>query len=63
MRVEDSFINITYSSALEIYERLCTEMSFNKMIELYKLIQHKMTYLDDKVVDKCEVMRNEKNTK
>lgn len=54
-----TLIAVKKVSALDLYEVLCREMSFNNMIELYKLIQYKMTYLDDKCVDRCEVANYE----
>ena len=32
---------------IDIYDVLCHELSFNDMIEVYRLIKHKMTFLDD----------------
>ena len=46
---------ISEMNAIEIYNILCKELNFNTMIELYKLILHKMTYLEDKPVNYCEV--------
>ena len=40
-------IDIDRISAEDLYEYICARMSFNKVIQLYKLLQHKMTYLDD----------------
>ena len=38
---------VSNMSADDLYEILCKELSFNKMIELYKLIKHKMEFLND----------------
>ena len=39
---------VSMMTSIELYEILCRELSFNGMIELYKLIKHKMEFLDDK---------------
>ena len=39
---------VSMMPAIELYEILCRELCFNEMIELYKLIKHKMEFLDDK---------------
>lgn len=44
---EDIFINQKEISAIDLYEVLCDNFTFYKMIELYKLIKHKMEFLDD----------------
>lgn len=49
----NTYYDIKNMSGREIYEALCRELSFNKMIELERLIQHKMNFLDDEVYDKC----------
>lgn len=38
---------VSIMSAYDLYEVLCKELNFNKMIELYKLIKHKMDFLND----------------
>lgn len=45
---------ISGMSVDDLYEVLCKELNFNKMIELCKLIKHKMEFLDDEPKDeKC----------
>lgn len=49
---------VSMMDADDLYEVLCKELSFNKMIELYKLIKHKMEFLDDKprmTIGYCEL--------
>ena len=53
---------ISQMSPHDLYVVLCDELSFYKMIELYKFIQHKMQYLEDKIYDNvgCQLDRDEK---
>ena len=45
-----TFYAISEMSAIEIYNILCKELNFNKMIELHKLILYKVTYLEDEPI-------------
>lgn len=38
---------ISMMKPVDLYDVLCNELSFDKMIELYKLIKHKMEFLAD----------------
>ena len=38
---------ISMMNGYDLYEILCKELSFNEMITLYKLIKHKMEFLND----------------
>lgn len=38
---------ISVMKPVDLYDALCKELSFNKMVELYKLIKHKMEFLTD----------------
>ena len=49
-----NFYAISEMNAIEIYNILCKELNFNTMIELHKLILHKMTYLEDEPINYCE---------
>ena len=51
------FYAISEMRAIEIYKILCKELNFDTMIELYKLILHKMTNLADEPVNYCEPAR------
>lgn len=42
-----TYYDIKKMHARQMYEVLCRDMSFNSMIELYKLIQFKMNFLRD----------------
>ena len=48
IEIDKTAYAVSLMSADDLYEVLCKELSFNKMIELYKLIKHKMEFLDDK---------------
>lgn len=56
--IEDkTFYDIKGMSAREVYDILVNDLSFYKMIELYRLIKHKMEYLTDDMYDymaRCE---------
>ena len=52
--LKSKFYAISEMNAIEIYNILCKELNFNTMIELHKLILHKMTYLEDKPINYCE---------
>ncbi len=47
MNEDKTYYVVSEMSAYELYKVLCKELSFNTMIELYKLINHKMQFLDD----------------
>lgn len=44
---DKTYYEVSTMNAYDLYEVLCEEMSFGRMIELYKLIKHKMEYLND----------------
>ena len=48
IEIDKTVYAVSLMSADDLYEVLCKELSFNKMIELYKLIKHKMEFLYDK---------------
>lgn len=48
IEIDKTAYAVSLMSADDLYEVLCKELSFNKMIELYKLIKHKIEFLDDK---------------
>ena len=48
MNEDKLYYVVSEMSADALYEVLCKELSFNKMIKLYKLIKHKIEFLDDK---------------
>ena len=53
-------VDIETISARELYDLICANMSFNRVIELYRLLQHKMTNLDDEpVYTISSIYRNE----
>lgn len=54
---EGTWYCIENMGAYEIYDVLCKKCSFEKMIILYKLIKHKMEYLDDEVRNYCNEER------
>ena len=47
IEIDKTAYAVSLMSADDLYEVLCKELSFNKMIKLYKLIDYKMKYLDD----------------
>ena len=47
MNEDKTYYAVSELSAYKLYEVLCKELSFNTMIELYKLINYKMQFLDD----------------
>lgn len=47
IEVDKNAYVISLMGANDLYETLCKELSFDKMIKLYKLIKHKMEFLDD----------------
>lgn len=49
---------ISEMDAEQLYSVLCAELSFNKMIKLYSLIQYKMTNLDDKPKPLVDIFRD-----
>lgn len=49
IEVDKNAYVISMMSGYELYKILCKELSFNEMIELYSLIDHKIKYLDDVV--------------
>lgn len=44
---DKTYYEVSTMTAYELYEVLCNKMSFGRMIELYKLIKHKIEYLND----------------
>ncbi len=54
-KVQPTYYAISEMDAIKIYEILCKELNFNTMIELHKLILHKMTYLNDEPVNYCKL--------
>ena len=57
---QPTFYAISEMNAIEIYNILCKELNFNTMIELHKLILHKMTYLEDKPLNIVNLQRKVK---
>ena len=47
----NTYYDLKSMTARAIYEVLTRELSFNKMIEIAKLIQHKINFLDDECYD------------
>ena len=47
---EKKYYEVSTMAARDLYDVLCKELSFNKMIELYKLIKHKTEFLGDKPI-------------
>ena len=48
-------INLNTINPHDLYNIICTNMSFNDVVELYKYLKHKIEYLEDKPVYFCEV--------
>lgn len=44
---------ISMMKPVDLYDVLCRQLSFDKMIELYKLIKHKIEFLEDKPINEA----------
>lgn len=54
-----NYYEISEMNAYELYDKLIGECSFNTIILLYKLIKHKMEYLDDEPVEFCNMKKGD----
>lgn len=52
---EPNYYAISKMSAYSIYDKLIGECSFHTVIQLYKLLKHKIEYLEDEVVNYCDM--------
>ena len=50
---------ISTMNIYKLYDVLCYELSFEKMIILYGLLKHKMEYLEDEPVYYCSEAKDE----
>lgn len=58
-QTDDILINIKKVNINDLYNRLQNDLSFYKFIELYKLMQHKMTTFEDEIFDYCYEQRKD----
>lgn len=49
------YVDLKNVTAHELYDYVCEEMSFSKVIELYRLLSYKMHNLDDEPFDTISV--------
>ena len=62
MECKNCYIDIKNISAHDLYNHLCEEMSFNDVIELYRLLNYKMHNLDDEPYDNISVAAYESDS-
>ena len=58
----DYYVDLRNVTARELYDLICSEMSFNKVIELYRLINYKLNNLDDELISCISVAAYESDS-
>ena len=61
----DYYVDLRNVTPHELYDYICSEMSFNDVIELYRLFNYKINNLEDRLIDslKFGVLANERSNK